>query len=265
MGNITNISVLLENGEIYIAHTNKQHPLGTRGYTRDGRVFRYALAGAAALTPGQVCQGEAVDSAYVAQEMADSTDWAVPTTATNKFYLSTDTSLTTASFIDGYYMVTAGGTTYGAQCLQIKDHTVDNAAAGSSGCPVITTYDEDNLVYALSTAYTISLIQNPYHKVIAGKSADAAITAPPVGVCPTSVALGKYFWLQTWGMACVKASGTLDTGHMAFYDSTTGCSYSGMVKAPTTASYATGCIPVGVAQYIGTDGYAAGVMLTLAP
>lgn len=261
-------SVLLDTGEMFQQHTNKKHPLGTRGFTRDGRVFRYALNGATALSPGQVIQAEAAESTVLAQEYADSTDWALPTTDSHTFYLSTDTTIATKDFFaDGYFMVTAGSTDVTGQSLQIKTNTGKAGAAGPGGCPVIETYSEDKLVTALTTTHTVSLIPNPYSRVIAGKSADAAITGIPVGVCPGVVAAGKYFWLQTWGMACVWASGTWDAGRDSFYDSQTGCSNEGAAKTFATCSVTAsgGVIPIGSVQYIGVDGSCGALFIKLAP
>lgn len=257
-------SVLLDQGEIFKPHVTKRFPLGTRGYTRDGRAFRYARAGAAALVPGMLIQAPAVDTEVVAQEYADSTDWAAPTTNSTVFYLSTDTTIATANFFkDGYFMVTAGSTSNViGQMVQIESHSGAAGAAGATGVVKVYPYSEERLTAAFTTANTVSIIANPYNNVIV--SLDAAPTGIPVGVCPASVTAAYYFWLQTWGMACMRVSDTWDTGHSIIYASATG-TREGESLPWSTLESDKGAAVVGIANYIGTDGYAGAGFLTLAP
>lgn len=255
-------SLLLNGADIYNAHVTKRFPLGTRGYTRDGRVFRYAKCGATALTPGMLCEAEAVDSNSVALTVADSTDWAVPTTSSTVFHISSDVTATANYFADGYFMVTAGTQTAdNGQYVQIESHTA-GGVAGATGAVYVYPYDGETLSVALSTSNTVSLIQNPYQKVIV--SPDAAPTGPAVGVCPTSVTAAYYFWLQTWGPACCFVSDTWDTGHGVYNASATG-TRAGECFAVATLEIDKGSAVVGIAQYIGTDGYAGCAFLTMAP
>lgn len=260
-------SVLLDNGDIYKESSTKKYPIGTRGFTRDGRVYRYTKNGGVALTPGTLIQAEAVNSDMVAQELADSTDWAVPTTGSTLIRLSTDTSMATANFFnDGYLMVTAGTTgNEVGQVVQVQSSPGTTGTAGPAYCPEIFVYSEDKLVTALTTSNTVSLIKNPYDDVVLAVMNDAAITAMPVGVCPISVTVNYYFWLQTWGMTCVFVFGTLDVGHSAFFDSTTGSTGAGSVAEVSTGSIPIGCVSAGLVQYIGTDAHCGGVYLTLSP
>lgn len=260
-------SVLLGNGDIYKESVTKKYPLGTRGFTRDGRVYRYAKNGGVALTPGTLIQAEAVNSDMVAQPLADSTDWAVPTTSSTLFRLSTATSMATADFfIDGYLMVTAGTTgNEVGQVMQIQSCPGSTATAGPAYCPEVYVYSEDKLVTALTTSNTVSLIKNPYDDVVIAVMNDAAITSIPVGVCPISVQANYYFWLQTWGMSTAFVGGTWDAGHSTFFDSITGCTGAGTIRAVSTECNAKGCVSVGLAQYIGVEATCGAVFLTMSP
>ncbi len=257
-------SVLL-NGQQYHPTIDKRHPLGTRGYTQDGRVFRYTRNGAVGLTPGMLIQAQASSSDFEAEPLADSTDWAAPTTSSTVVYLSTATSMATAdAFVDGYFMVTAGTTAAAVgQMLQIESCPLSNGAAGPGGNPKVFVYSEDKLVTALSTSYTVTLQKNPYDDVIG--SIQAAPTAIPLGVCVTDVTAAYYFWLQTWGMACLRVSDTWDTGHYVIYASATGNDRLGEALPTSTLEVDKGAAIVGIAQYIGTDGYAGSAFITLAP
>src|ERR1700748_2472925 len=52
--------IQLSTMDVYRTSTNKLMPLGTQGATRDGRLFRYALAGASTLAAGKLNGSAAV-------------------------------------------------------------------------------------------------------------------------------------------------------------------------------------------------------------
>lgn len=257
-------TILLDNGEVYKQSSTKRHPLGTRGATQDGRVFHYTKNGAVALTPAMLIQALASSADDVAEPLADSTDWTVPSTSTTLIRLSTATSMATANYFeDGYFIVTAGTTgNEVGQIVQIQSTPATTATAGPAYCPEIFLYSEDKLVTALTTSNTVSLHANPYDKVVV--ALDAAPTAAPVGICLTNVTASYYFWLQTWGLAPCRVSDTWFAGHNVIYASATG-TREGEALPMTSLEADKGAAIVGIAQYIGTDGYVGAILLTLAP
>lgn len=260
-------SILL-NGQQYNPTKDKRHPLGTRGYTRDGRVFRYASAGAA-IVPGCLVSAAAEDAELRgAVCLAAATDWAVPTSNSTVFYLATENSLATADWLtDGYLMVTAGASTHEVgQMIQLDKQAIQTAANGvvvaGVGSARVFAYPEDKLTHALTTANTISLIHNPYYAVT--ETAAGTPTSIPVGVSVCAVTSAYYFWLQTWGMACLRSADTWVAGRVLINSSITS-DRTGEAYALASIQADKGAAVVGMAQYIGTDLYWGAAFITLAP
>lgn len=193
-------SVLLSGADVLLTTTTKRHPLGTRGYTRDGRVFRYARNGGTALVPAKVVQSSAdstqrVLKAGTTELYANSSKIIALTTGTGIF-----TSLN--YFTDGYVFMNTSSTAKGAGYIaQIKSHSTQTATA--TGKVTIQFHSGDALYSGTSNAGTTSayirVIPNPYDRVIVVPTANPS--AAPVGVTVRPVAASAYFWVQTWGPA----------------------------------------------------------------
>lgn len=230
-------SILLKQGDQFKQSSSKIHPLGTRGYTRDGRVFRYAHAGGTISQAGLVLQAAAQSAT---KNSVFSTDYSIISTAMTAYKIYPASSKPFRSsqdnFADGYMFVndSTGSTSYVGQMIQIKSHT--NATA--TGVKVtINPYDNELLSNKLTTKTQLTFIQNLYEAVI---ECPKTLTSVPVGVAPRPVTSDYYFWCQTWGPCPVLACGTLtigapvqtaggtDTGSVARI--TTGCSTA---TAPT--------------------------------
>lgn len=199
-------SVCLRGGDIYRTSTVQIYPLGTRGYTNDGRVFRYTKNGATALTVGSLIQAEAVGTEADDQLVVTAkgvTSGSTKITAN----LSTNIALTAACPVNEYkegYLFVNDGTGEG-QMVQIASHELVTSAA-SGGHTTIMFMDYAEFTTAVSTASTASelgLVKNLYDDVI---EFPATMTAPPVGIAPRAVAANAYFWLQTWGVATCKVN-----------------------------------------------------------
>lgn len=176
--------------------------LGTRLQVGD-RVFRYALAGAAAIIPGVFCQQALVGGATTTLQ----TTLALTVAATagdSRIYINALTTAQAANlFADGWaciYDATLGGPTL----YRVKG----NSSLAVSG---VTSYIElyDGIPAALTTSSQVELIANPYKGVIILPSA-STLTGPVMGVTPVYVAATYYFWLQTYGPCAILASAALD-------------------------------------------------------
>ncbi len=261
-------SVLLNQGQIYKQTSDKRMPLGTRGYTKDGRVFRYARSGATAITIGSLCQGIVIDANLDMDIiMADSTDWGVPTTSDTKIYLSTDQSITTANtYADGYLFVTDG--TGEGQMVQIKSNEGTTSAAGPETAPRLDLFEDGTLQTALDTSSEVGLARNIYDAVIS--AIDAAPTAIPVGVAPVTTSGNYYFWIQTWGPCPVITADTLIVGEVVIYSCATGegaiagRGVAGIDSGATDAEV-TSAVRVGECMSVGTTGEYSLIYLKLAP
>jgi hypothetical protein len=268
--------------------TDKKHMLGTRMTLPDGRVYRYAKAGAA-LTIGRAIGAAAhittLDSDVVVMEARTTAQWddgdhtiRIATTGSTS---STALNIVADQFNDGYIWVNdeAGE----GQIFQVKDHGGETAT-GSTGGLDIEVYDEDILSIALTTATQVGLLKNLYHNVVVHTGTTGG--GPVVGVAPVAVDSGDYCWLQTWGPCPVMAGATAPlAGEMVGVINTTG-SDTGLVGVagsfypadatqynPTTASTGAACsqdwnlapklgytlqVPTGDAEY-------ALIFLTIAP
>jgi len=197
-------SVLLSQGDVHKEYsTSRSLPLGTRGYTRDGRVFRWAKS-SAAISCGRVCQAAAPSGLDDALDLSTAYTY---TTDSIKFYLSSASSIATANcFNDGYLFVSSGSSHIG-QYAQIK--SVPRSTGLAAKYAAITIYPEDTFTKALSTACAVGLIRNVYDDVkMMANVAAGALGAMTVGVTVKAIsAADKYFWLQTWGPCSVITAG----------------------------------------------------------
>lgn len=162
------------------------HRLGTRMVTKDGRVFRYVLNGAADLVAGNVIQGPAIVPNHLAN-----TPPVVAIGATSFTYTPGATLGTVNQYADGWLQVdtTPGnGIAYG-----IDSH----AAFALSTAFTLNLRPDDPITVALTAASRVGLIANPYRGVIQMPVTTA--TGTLVGVAPNVITAAQFGWLQTWG------------------------------------------------------------------
>lgn len=198
----------LSTQDIYKTSTSKLMRLGQQGATRDGRLFRYGLAGAVALSPGKLCQIPAV--------VANHQNVAVQTAAVvgdNNLSVTLGATATTAGQYDDGYVVGYDASGVG-QTLQIQANSV---AALSTTC-VLSLFDA--VAIAMSTSAKVNLELNPYSGALV--YATGATTEFATGVPNVSIAAASYGWFQTRGPAAVLTNGTITKG-------------SGVVPGQTTA------------------------------
>lgn len=176
-------------------HPTSMPPVGARGFTRDGRSFRFVKAGAVALVAGNVIQSPAVIPDHLANT--------APAVAIG------DTSF---SYTPG---ATAGAANlYAGGLLQIDTTPGNGRMYGVDGHLAITAsvaftlrlVKDDPIQVALTTASRIGLIQNPYNGVIQMPVTTA--TGILVGVAVSDIPIGGFGWIQTWGYAAVLIAGT---------------------------------------------------------
>lgn len=199
----------LSNQDVYRISATKLMRLGTLGTTRDGRMFRYTLAGAVTLAPGKLCQIPAVISTHqnIAVQTASlvgDNNLSVTLGATNN---------TTAGQYDDGYVVGYDASGVG-QSLQIQANSVATAA---TTC-VLALYDP--VATAQSTSGKVNLELNPYSGALV--SATSQTTEMATGVPNVSITAANYGWLQTRGVAAVLTNGSITKG-------------SGVVPGQTTA------------------------------
>ena len=177
------------------------YDLGTRGYTKDGRAFRYVQAGAVALVAGEVIQSPAVVAGSLARAVNTTSGVAQAATVIS---VTCGSSVAAGFYNDGFLMI-ASGAGQGLQ-YQIRNHPA--VSTGATGA--FTLYDEDALTVAITTTSTVSLFQNKYSNVIQMPVTTA--TGVAVGVATYPIAVTQFGWIQTWGPCPVKGDDTTAIG-----------------------------------------------------
>lgn len=179
----------------------QKYPLGTRYAKNDGRVFRYAKAGAADLVAGNLISSAALNGGKTTVQ----TDLTPSAAAAGTYAVSVTIDTTEQpkdTFKNGWLAVTDGDAANAMGDLYlIKSHPL------SATTLVLTLYEP--LKRAITASSRISLLGNIYKDVI---QCAATPTGIIVGVCPTVVTTLYYCWLQTWGIANVLAGGAIAAG-----------------------------------------------------
>lgn len=190
--------------DIFSCHQYQQHPLGAKGETADGRIFRYGKAGSSDLTYGYLGVMPDQDTA----ELTMAVTAAAAIGATSISFTHAATTATANEYAEGYLSVSYG--TGIGQTLKIKSH----AAWTSGGASTVNL--EDPLLVALDTTSKIDVTPNPYNGVITATT-DAAISIP-CGVPLCTITTLYYGWLQTRGVVACMADATIAAGYEAQAD-----------------------------------------------
>jgi hypothetical protein len=217
--------------------------LGTIGYDRFGRKYRYVLAGASALVVGNVIQSSAQNTAH--QNLAvDAT--AVGATEVN---VTAGASAAVANlYKDGYaYITTTPGLGY---AYVVKSHP---AFAGSDEQTVVLA-DDTKIQVALTTSSKLSFTRNPCAGVI--QSPVTTLTGAVQGVCVYPITAAQYGWIGVNGEFPTLIAGTPGVGLAVVVPGTAaGCVVIDGAAAATQV--------VGVMMETGVDGRVQMVRWTL--
>lgn len=184
--------VVLYGQDSFTSSSTQMHPLGTRGYTSDGRRFRYAQVGGVDTVAGSLYQA----AAPVANHLAN-TPPAVAIGAKSFTYTPGATGGAANLYSEGYLQVdTTPGNGY---MYQISGHAAITASTA------FTLNLVDPIQVALTTSSRVGLIHNLCKNVIVCPTTK---TAAVVGVAPAVIATTAYGWIQTWGPAAALINGT---------------------------------------------------------
>lgn len=173
----------------------KLHNLGTVAETADGRVYRYAQAGAVDLAAGKINNGVAKVTNHTINSVA--TAAAVGDKQVN-ITLAGATATTAGQYDDGYL------------------HVIDSAGVGSSyriaGTPVIAGSGtgiiqlQDAIATALTTSSKVALVPSPWSgSIVQTGSVSLFIN----GTNNVIVTAAYYYWSQTGGIASVLSDGVV--------------------------------------------------------
>lgn len=179
--------------------TTKVHRLGTIAETADGRIYRYARAGGANLTNGNL----QINTTVVANHTNRTVAAAAAIGATKVSVNLGATAATQDQYADGFLTVndaTGEGIQYGVQ---------GNAAnAGSLACDVLLFGDEPLQAALVASTSEVTLKKNNWADTILSATGQADL---PVGVPNVTVTAGSYYWAQTGGECSVLADASTMT------------------------------------------------------
>ena len=237
-------------------------PLGTRGVTVDGRVFRYAHNAATALAthnlvitaaegPASTTTYQVMNSTYNAGTTMVSlflSTVALPVLATDYFKdgwlvcFSTDSAFTQSCPIDSHPALASATAAAGTACLHNEIYL---KAPGLK-----KNVDTDTSLW--------KLINNPYNHVIVSTTANGP--GHPLGITPCTVATSYYFWLQTWGPTLARVGeanraiiDTLAQGTPVAWSTAVAGSIGGLVSC-SASGYIPDDTDCGFSRYIGQIG-----------
>lgn len=207
--------------------TTQLHNLGALAQSADGRMFRYAKAGASALVPGTLVQGpaEVTNHQNVAPAAAAIGDTQVTVTLGA-------TAATANQYAEGWLVGTV--TPGQGYAYKIKSHPAAASAA------TLTLTLEDPLEVALTTSSRLDLVANPYSAVIINPT---TASSSPVGAAVNNIAAASYGWIQVQGPCCLLNDGGSTVGTNVSASNGT----AGAVEAAVTAQAACGYAMTGIA------------------
>jgi hypothetical protein len=185
--------------------------LGERAETRDGRVWRYGLAGASNLAIGKMTQaplGVANHQNLVVVAAQAAGDKTVTVTLGG-------TAATLNQYQMGYAVVY--DSTGAGQALVIRNHSAQTSTTGN----VVLQLD-DPITTAITTSSKISLSANPYASLIISDASGSATTDLFTGVPCIAVTAANYGWFQVAGVAAVLTDGTPAVGAGVIQGTTAG-------------------------------------------
>ena len=221
--------------------STKQHTLGSVGVTRDGRVYRYALAGGSTLAPGKLNVAATVDS-----------------NVTNKTVAATVAAGAMQVVIDAGAAIAANA--YADGTLNINDAAGEgisylvrgNSATG--GAAELTVDLAEPVTVGLTVDVSeATLTKNPWGDVVISATDQADM---PVGVANVSLTNAYYGWVQTRGVCAVLADEAITAGSAVV----TGSGVAGAVETKDTDDVVA---VVGVALVAGVDTEYREVFLTI--
>lgn len=181
-----------------IVRSTKLHELGSIAETADGRVFRYAQAGAVNLAAGKMNVAPA--------KVANHTNIAVALAAgVNTRDLSVTvgaTAVTTGQYNGGYAVVNDGA---GVGQAFLIDQTPAIASGGTGKLGL-----RHAIKTALDTSSKVALVANPFSGAIVAPGSGVGFFAN--GVSNVAVSATYYYWSQVAGVASVLSDGVITKG-----------------------------------------------------
>ncbi len=180
-----------------MTYPNQRFALGQVMEITDGRIFRFAEAGAAALAGGKLNSAKALTANFDTLAVQA----AVAAGATTIPFTNGATALLENELAGGTILVEDVALNLG-EIYPIKSNTAD----GGAGTVTATLEDNVTVLNALTTSGKVTVRNNPWSKVIIHGSPPVQLV---VGVSGTIIGLTEYGWLQTHGVSNVLVEGSV--------------------------------------------------------
>lgn len=186
-----------------------EYDLGTKLEARDGRLWRYAKAGAVQLSPGLMTQAPAIAAELINEVQTGYTTNIGDASIT--VLVTTSSGLTPADLAGGYLVVRDGAG-------EAHYYKISTAVWLTSDTVLTITLDEPIIVATAATS-EVTLVPNRYNGAIV---APTTLTANCIGVPNLTVTANNYFWAQRRGPCAmvVDTGDTLVVGENAGYPAT---------------------------------------------
>lgn len=222
---------------IYDISSTKKEEIGTLRVLRDGRKFRYAQAGAGALSAGKLNIAPASDAEVIDENCASAHaigDMIIQETITAGVIHPED------NFTGGFFQVT-DGTGEGHQY-----EIMSSSAVAVGGTTILLALANPIRVALVKTTTQFSLILPPHRSVVES----AVEENMPAGIAPVAVTALYYFWDQTGGVATALGSDTSAIGTSLVIGATAGSVKAVPTPLDVDMAYSLGVV-YGTAMVIG--------------
>lgn len=179
-----------------VVDATKKYSYGQRLELPDGRIFRYAKAGATALVAGKLYQG-ASGNISTDTMMVDSLVCSTAAVGSRSITLTASgtTAIAAGSFDDGYMFTSSSANGGVGEVLKIK-----TAATGATGATFLVEFAEgDQLNTATEGGTTkVGIRQNLYNVLEIVPATTVGVNAY-AGVAPVAIPASSFGWIQRRG------------------------------------------------------------------
>ncbi len=189
--------ILGAHADPYSTYPNQRFALGQVMEVTDGRLYRFAENGAAALAAAKLCSAQSFGANFDTLAVQA----AVAVGATTIPFTTGATALVENELAEGTILVEDVALNLG-ELYPIKSHP----SAGTTSTATMTLQDGVTVLNALTTSGKVTVRPNPWSKVIIHGSPPIEMI---VGIPQVIVGLTEYGWLQTHGVCNVLVEGAV--------------------------------------------------------
>jgi hypothetical protein len=193
--------LFLSSQDIYSQDTVANHLIGTMAYASEGRIFRYALVGAASLVVGNLLQEAAEDTTYENMAVLASPQVLAQNGLQTVNVTNGTATVVPAAYLGGHLGVyTAGGEAIG------YDYDILGITGTLTTGGALTVTVDHPISAAWTTAAKVCMKKSPYSGVIQAPATTQ--TGMAVGVAIYPVTNAYYGWVQSHGQCTVLSDGS---------------------------------------------------------